>query len=97
MDSALTRHKRWRCTWDKPGAGNGRYYWFWSGQDDNGNAVGTNLYLFAEHVGTTHVSTPGGPSKPYIDPQIREKKIPRKVPTPSAVIRKHKPSLTLRK
>lgn len=76
----------------KLGKSNGRYYWFWSGSDDNGNAVGTNLYLFVEHVGTTYVSTPGGPSKPYVDPRIREKKIPGKVPVPGPVIRKKAPS-----
>ena len=34
----------------KLGASDGRYYWFWRDTDAEGNAVGSNLYLFVEHV-----------------------------------------------
>jgi hypothetical protein len=79
----------------KQGKSNGSYYWFWSGQDDNGNAVGTNLYLFVEHVGTTYVSTPNGPPKPQVDPKIGDKKFPGKGPGPGPVIRKSVPATTM--
>ena len=68
----------------KLGAGDGHYYWFWNGTDNNGNKVGTNLYLLAEHVKTVY-----GTEKqrvPIMDPKIGDKKFPSKVGGPGPVI-----------
>lgn len=68
------------------GTSDGRYYWFWRGIDESGNAIGTNLYLFAEHVGTVYGSASNGPDKPYIEPKIEAKKWPGGVRGPGPII-----------
>ena len=76
----------------KLGARDGHYYWFWKGKDENGNAVGTELYLFAEHVKTIYGT--GQRRKPEIDPKIVDKKIPGKPGGPGPVVRKPAPATT---
>lgn len=53
----------------KLGASDGRYYWFWKNTDSTGNAVGSNLYLFVEHVKSIHtrrIPPPPPPPKPKV-------------------------------
>ena len=66
------------------GARDGRYYWTWSGKDGSGNAVGTTIYLFVEHVKTIYGT--GQMRKPVIEPKIVEKKTPGKVGGPGPLI-----------
>lgn len=61
----------------KLGQSDGRYYWFWNSKDESGNPIGTNLFLFAEHVGTVYESVQSGPPKPHVDPKIKDKKFPK--------------------
>ncbi|RYX86228.1 hypothetical protein EON83_03120 [bacterium] len=68
----------------KLGKGDGRYYWFWKGKDESGNAVGTNLYLFVEHAGTIYDS---GKKPSYEQPPVIDKKFPGKIPGPGPVIK----------
>lgn len=68
------------------GASDGHYYWGWSGTDGTGNKVGTNLYLFAEHVKTIYGTK--GQSAPIIQPKILDKKLPGKVGGPGPVVSK---------
>lgn len=58
------------------GTGDGHYYWFWQGKDESGNAVGTNLYLYAEHVGTVYGSASNRLPIPRVDPRVIDKKFP---------------------
>ena len=68
---------------DKLGAHDGHYYWFWSGTDEGGNKVGTNLYLFAQHVKTIYGTESRRP--PVIEPKIIDKKVPGKPGGPGPV------------
>ena len=71
----------------KLGASDGRYYWFWKGTDDNGEAVGIDLFLHVEHVRSEYESTNTGPPKPRVEPKIAGKKIPGGVRGPGPVIK----------
>ncbi len=68
---------------DKLGAHDGHYYWFWSGTDEGGNKVGTNLYLFVQHVKTIYGTESRRP--PVIEPKIIDKKLPGKPVGPGPV------------
>ena len=68
---------------DKLGAHDGHYYWFWNSTDGSGNKVGTNLYLFAEHVKTIYGTESRRP--PVIEPKIIDKKVPGKTGGPGPV------------
>ena len=70
----------------KLGASDGHYYWFWSGTDESGNKVGTNLYLMAEHVKTIYAAEQRRP--PVVDPKIIKNKIPGKLGGPGPVVSK---------
>lgn len=68
--------------------GEGHYYWFWEGTDDHNNEVGSNLFLYVEHIETLY-----GSNTPQIDPRMRRpriipKTIPGKVPSPGPVTRR---------
>lgn len=70
----------------KLGEGDGHYYWFWKGTDDNGEAVGTELFLHVEHVRSEYESTQNGPPKPHLDPKIADPKFPGGVRGPGPII-----------
>ena len=70
----------------KLGEGDGHYYWFWKGTDDNGQAVGTELFLHVEHVRGEYESTKTGLTAPHIAPKIGDKKIPGGVRGPGPII-----------
>jgi hypothetical protein len=68
----------------------GHYYWFWNGKDGNGNAVGSNLYLYIEHVKTLYGSASSGTTfpKPHVPPQLPEQRpIPRQIPRTSPIFK----------
>ena len=72
----------------KLGAGDGHYYWFWSGTDESGNKVGTNLYLLVEHVKTIYGTESEKWRAPVVEPKIIDKKFPGKVVGPGPIVSK---------
>ncbi len=69
----------------KLGKSEGHYYWGWQGKDESGNAVGSNLFVFAQHVGTIYGST--GRSPVHVGPVIKKPLIPGKIPDPGPIIK----------
>ena len=65
--------------------GEGHFYWFWQGEDESGNAVGSNLFLFVEHVGSIYDSSGKKPLE--VGPVIEKPRLPGKIPGPGPLIK----------
>lgn len=73
----------------KLGDGDGHYYWFWKGSGNQGEVVGSQLYLHIEHVRGVFepIRTETAVPRPKIDEKVTTKKFPRGKPGPGPIIK----------